>query len=330
MMVTVGMDLRSRDFLRVRDYPWLVPSVVIGQWVALVITTGLISRSLALSDEVTGGVLLVAAAPAAVLSCFYAQLAAGDLALATTLAAVSNALAFLATPLIATVGFHLFLRAGGQFDLPLVSVAQQTLVGLLLPLLAGMVIRHRLSEHLDRWRSPIRAVGLVAVVSVLAAAVVDECTTISAQFADLLRAAIVLTLAMLTVGIAVARIASPNARPSRAALGVSGTQCAGGGADRDGGRWIGSDGVVRCSSFRHPTGAPCPDCCLCRQRQTPLRREQSVPGGSAPEVRANAALGDFIPGRGNDTSLTRARRQRKARMHSEVGKENGPARGRRP
>jgi BASS family bile acid:Na+ symporter len=216
VMVTVGMDLRSRDFLRVRDYPWLVPSVVIGQWIALLITTGLISRSLALSDEVTGGVLLVAAAPAAALSCFYAQLAAGDLALATTLAAVSNALAFLATPLVATVGFHLFLGAGGQFDLPLASVAQQTLVGLLLPLLAGMVIRHRLSEHLDRWRSPIRAFGLVAVVSVLAAAVVDEYTTISAQFADLLRAAIVLTLAMLAVGIAVARIASPNARDRRA------------------------------------------------------------------------------------------------------------------
>ena len=217
VMVTVGMDLRFRDFQRVRDHPRLVPGVVIGHWVALLITSGLISKSLALPDEVTGGVLLVAAAPAAALSCFYAQLAAGDLALATTLAAVSNALAFLATPLVATVGFHLFLGASGQFDLPLVSVAQQTLVGILLPLLGGMLIRHRLGERLDRWRVPIQAVGLVAVVSVLAVTVVDEYTTISTQFADLLRAAIALTLAMLTVGVAVARIASANAR-DRSAL----------------------------------------------------------------------------------------------------------------
>ncbi len=212
VMAAVGIDLRFQDFQRVRDHPRLVPGVVIGHWVALLITSGLISRSLALPDEVTGGVLLVAAAPAAALSCFYAQLAAGDLALATTLAAVSNALAFLATPLVATVGFHLFLGSSGQFDLPLASIAQQTLVGLLLPLLVGMLIRHRLGERLDRWRTPIRVVGLVAVVSVLAVATVDEYVTISAQFAGLLRAAIVLTLAMLIVGAVFARIVSANAR----------------------------------------------------------------------------------------------------------------------
>ncbi|MBP1688618.1 MAG: bile acid:sodium symporter [Deltaproteobacteria bacterium] len=217
MMVTVGMDLRFRDFQRVRDHPRLVPGVVIGHWVALLIVGGFLGRSLALPDEVTGGVLLVAAAPAAALSCFYAQLAAGDLALATTLAAVSNALAFIATPLVATVGFHLFMGSSNQFDLPLMSVAQHTFVGLLLPLLAGMLIRHRLGVRLDFWRGPTRAVGLVAVVSVLAIAVVDDYTTIRAQFVDLLRAAIALTMAMLVVGVIVARVVSTNAR-DRSAL----------------------------------------------------------------------------------------------------------------
>jgi len=217
MMVTVGMDLRFRDFQRVRDHPRLVPGVVIGHWVALLIVGGFLGRSLALPDEVTGGVLLVAAAPAAALSCFYAQLAAGDLALATTLAAVSNALAFIANPLVATVGFHLFMGSSNQFDLPLMSVAQHTFVGLLLPLLAGMLIRHRLGVRLDFWRGPTRAVGLVAVVSVLAIAVVDDYTTIRAQFVDLLRAAIALTMAMLVVGVIVARVVSTNAR-DRSAL----------------------------------------------------------------------------------------------------------------
>ena len=217
MMVTVGMDLRFRDFQRVRDHPRLVPGVVIGLWVALLIVGGFLGRSLALPDEVTGGVLLVAAAPAAALSCFYAQLAAGDLALATTLAAVSNALAFIANPLVATVGFHLFMGSSNQFDLPLMSVAQHTFVGLLLPLLAGMLIRHRLGVRLDFWRGPTRAVGLVAVVSVLAIAVVDDYTTIRAQFVDLLRAAIALTMAMLVVGVIVARVVSTNAR-DRSAL----------------------------------------------------------------------------------------------------------------
>ena len=216
-MVTVGMDLRFRDFQRILDHPRLIPGVVIGHWVALLITGGLISRVLALPDEVTGGVLLVAAAPAAALSCFYAQLAAGDLALATTLAAVSNALAFIAAPLVATVGFHLFLGSSSQFHLPLGMVIQQTLFGLLLPLLAGMLICHRLGERLDRWRSPIRNVNLFAIVSVLVVAMNVAYSSIIAQFTDLFRAAIVFTLAMLILGIAVARIASLNVS-ERAAL----------------------------------------------------------------------------------------------------------------
>jgi bile acid:Na+ symporter, BASS family len=158
-----------------------VPGVVIAHWVALPIIGGLVGKLFALSDAVTGGVLLVAAASAAPLSCFYAQLAAGDLALAITLAAVSNALAFLTTPLVAAVGFHLFLGSSGRFDLPLASAAQRTLVGLLLPLLAGMLIRHRLGEQLDRWLAPVRAIGLAAIVSVLAAVVIDEYTTIRAR-----------------------------------------------------------------------------------------------------------------------------------------------------
>lgn len=217
VMVTVGMDLRFRDFQRIRDHPRLVPGVVIGQWVALPIVGGLIGRALALPDEVTGGVLLVAAAPAAALSCFYAQLAAGDLALAATLAAVSNALAFLAAPLVATAGVHLFLGPSSQFHLPPGTVVQQTLVGLLLPLLAGMLMRHRLGERLDRWRAPTRAIGLVAIVSVLVLAIIGEYAAIGAQFSDLLRAAIVFTLAMLILGFMVARIASLHAR-ERAAL----------------------------------------------------------------------------------------------------------------
>jgi bile acid:Na+ symporter, BASS family len=216
VMVTVGMDLRFRDFQRVRDHPRLVPGVVIGHWVALLIASGLISRYLALPDEMTGGVLLVAVAPAAALSCFYAQLAAGDIALAATLAAVSNALAFLATPLVATVGFHLFMGSSSQFELPPISVAQQTFFGLVLPLFAGMLIRHRLGARLEHWRAPIRAVGLVAVMCVLAVVVVDELPVIRAQFAHLLLAAVGFTLMMFTIGVIVSRIVSARVTSRRA------------------------------------------------------------------------------------------------------------------
>lgn len=216
VMATVGMDLRLRDFQRVRDRPRLVPGVVIGHWIALPLIGGLVGTLFAPSDQVTGALLLVAAAPAAALSCFYAQLAAGDLALATTLAAVSNVLAFLVTPLVAATAFHLFLGSTGTFDLPLAPVAQQTLVGLLLPVLAGMLIRHRLGERVERWRASAQATSLVAVVSVLALAVVDEYATIRSQFLGLLQTAILFTATGSIVGVVIARIATSSPRDRKA------------------------------------------------------------------------------------------------------------------
>lgn len=216
VMTTVGLELRIQDLLRVREYPRLVPGIVVGHWIALVLTAGIVGRSLALSDEVRAGALLVAAAPAAALSCFYAQLADGQLALATTVTALSNALAALATPFVATAGFTLFLGSGGHFDIATAYIAQQALLGLLLPLVLGMAVGRILGDRGGRWKGAVRAVGLVAVASALASVVAEQIVAINAQIADLLQAALAFSLAALAVGVVVARIASTSASDRRA------------------------------------------------------------------------------------------------------------------
>ena len=216
IMTVVGMDLRLEDFRRMRQYPVLVPGIVIGQWILLTLVAGLAGRLLDLPPEVTAGALLVAAAPVAALSGYYTQLAGGHLALAVTVAAVSNVLAVVITPLIATVGFRWFLDAGGAFELPLGKVAQQTVAGLLLPLLAGMVVRYRAAAWTERWRRPLQGLGVIAIVAVLAMVVVNQFAAIRAQFGILLGASVLFTLAMLTAGLMVAKIATRSGKDQRA------------------------------------------------------------------------------------------------------------------
>ncbi len=212
VMTVVGMDLRFEDFRRMRQYPVLVPSVVIGQWILLTLVAGLAGRMLDFPPEVTAGALLVAAAPVAALSGYYTQLAGGHLALAVTIAAVSNVLAVVMTPLVATVGFRWFLGEGGTFELPLGKVAQQTIAGLLLPLLAGMLVRYRAADWTGRWRGPLQGVGVIAIVAVLAIVVIDQFAAIRAQFGTLLGASVLFTLAMLTAGLMVAKIATRSGK----------------------------------------------------------------------------------------------------------------------
>lgn len=208
VMTIVGMDLVWADFLRVRRYPVLVPCIVVGQWAALTIVAGLVGRLLDLPQAVAGGALLVAAAPVATLSNFHTQLAGGHLALSVTVNAVSNALAAVATPLAATLGFAIFLERPAAFDLPLARVAQQSVVGLLLPLLAGMLIRQRAPLWTRRWRGHLQVLSLLAVAAVFVFVVANQFDAIRRQFGLFLGASAAFTGAMLAIGIVAARVAT--------------------------------------------------------------------------------------------------------------------------
>ena len=200
IMTIVGLDLRFEDFRRIRQYPTILPGTIIGQWLAAMLVAGFLGRWLQLPHAVAGGALLVAAAPVATLSNYYTQLARGHLALAVTTTAISSVLAVVATPLVAAVGFRLFLGQSSAFDLPIAKVMQRTVVGLLLPLCIGMFIRHRAEQWATRWRRLLQALGLVAVVAVLGFVVVSQFEEIRDQFWVFLVASSLFTLATLAIG----------------------------------------------------------------------------------------------------------------------------------
>jgi BASS family bile acid:Na+ symporter len=218
IMVIVGTDIRFEDFRRMRRYPILVPCIVFGQWVLLTLAAGLAGRALDLPPEIVGGVLLVAAAPVAGMSVYYTQLAGGHLALAVTIAAVSNVLAVAMTPIVASIGFRWFLQANAETALPILKVAQQTTLGFLLPLLVGMLIRFRAPAWVERWRGPLQGLGMAAIVAILGMVVVDQFVAIRAQLGILLGAAALFTLVMLAAGLFVTILLARDGGDRRAVV----------------------------------------------------------------------------------------------------------------
>jgi BASS family bile acid:Na+ symporter len=218
VMLIVGTDLRIADFQRVRRYPVLVPGIVCGQWVLLIGVAGLVGRLLDLPPGMTGGAILLAAAPVAAMSGFYTQLAGGHLALAVTVAAVSNLLAPIFTPVAASLGFWLFLDSDKAMELPILRVALQSLLGLLLPLLAGMALRHGAPEWVARWRGSLQGIALVVVLFLLGMVIVDQRAAIHEQFALLFGGSLLFTLATLAAGWLVLRLTACSANDRRGLL----------------------------------------------------------------------------------------------------------------
>jgi BASS family bile acid:Na+ symporter len=218
VMTVLGMDLRVADFRRVREYPILVPAVVLGQWALVTLGAGAIVKLLPLAPTVAGGALLVAAAPVAALSCLYTQLAGGHLALAVTIAAVSNAVAGVVTPLAAALAFRWFADMGPDFALPAGRLAQQMLLGLVLPLAAGMLVRHLAPVAVARARGLLQVLSTAAIVAVLTFVVVDQFTSIRAQITELLTVSALFTLVMLAVGAIASRLVAQRSEDRRAVL----------------------------------------------------------------------------------------------------------------
>lgn len=218
IMVVVGTDLRFTDFLRIRRYPLLVPGIVFGQWILLTLVAGFAGWLLDLPPTITGGAILFAAAPVAALSNYYAKLAGGDLALAVTVAAMSNLLAAIVTPMAASLGFWWFLDSDHAMVLPVMKVAQQTVIGLLLPLLVGMSLRHYATNWIARWRGPLQGVGVIAIVVMLGLVIVDQFAVVRAQIGVLFGASLLFTLAMLVTGFIAVKLLAGAGEEWRALL----------------------------------------------------------------------------------------------------------------
>jgi BASS family bile acid:Na+ symporter len=207
-MTVVGLELTPADFGNVRRYPGVMAAVLIGQWIALPLAAILVVHALSLPPAFAVGLLLVAAAPIAALSNYYAMLARARLALAVTLTAVSSVAATVTMPLIATVSVELLQLETMNFELPAAKLLQQTAIGLLLPIAAGMTIRRFASRWVERRGQLLRALSLVALAAIVGFIVVDQMALIRAQMTALVAGALLYTSLALAIGFVFSRAAA--------------------------------------------------------------------------------------------------------------------------
>ncbi len=194
-MTIVGLELTPADLRRVLHYPMHVAVALLGQVLALPFIAAVLILLLRPEPAIAGGLILAAAAPQAISSNYYCLLARADIALSVTLTAVSSVLAVVSTPLVAGLGFGLLLEQGAGFVLPAGKVVQQVVTGLLLPVSAGMLVRHYAPGFVERNRVRFQRLSLAAVGFMLAILLVDQAGTIRRNLLP-----IVLVAGLFTVG----------------------------------------------------------------------------------------------------------------------------------
>jgi BASS family bile acid:Na+ symporter len=204
-MTVVGLELTVADLRRVMHYPLHVAAALLGQTLILPLIAAALILTLRPEPVIAGGLILAAAAPQAISSNFFCLLARADVALSVTLTAVSSALAVVTTPIVAGLGFNLLLSQDTAFALPVLKVAQQVLMGLLLPVSAGMLVRHYAPGFVERNRTRFQWLSVATIVLMLTILLVDQSGNIWRTLVPAVRIALLFMAGAAALGFAIAK-----------------------------------------------------------------------------------------------------------------------------
>jgi bile acid:Na+ symporter, BASS family len=199
MMAIVGTEIsRGQLTASMRMRRALVGGTV-GQLLLLPVLAVLVVWLLHPHPVLAGGLLLVAVSPGGVLSNYYCSVARLNVAFSVTLTTVSGFVALATMPLLfaAVVPAALGVEA---FGVPVGEMTTRLLLFLLLPVAAGMALRHLFPAALERGGQVLRVSGLGLLVLFLALVFVDQRHAVAAMFGEALLLTFTFTLLALLAG----------------------------------------------------------------------------------------------------------------------------------
>jgi bile acid:Na+ symporter, BASS family len=205
MMMTVGMSLEWGHFFEVTRNKRLIGVTLAGQAVVLPVLGFLLMRVMALPPHVGAGILLLAACPVGDIANVYTQLARANTALSVTV----NTLSCLLSAVTMAVVFAVYDRLlGGHFvfAVPSPALIIRLVVMVVLPVLAGMLMRRYKAQFVARYARTLQNIIIGGVVFMLVYVMVTQSDRLVADWRQTAVASMVFMAAAMMSGLAFGRI----------------------------------------------------------------------------------------------------------------------------
>lgn len=209
IMFGMGLTLTIPDFALVARRPLPVLLGVLAQYVIMPLVGLGVSVLLQLPPELAAGVILVGCAPGGTSSNVISYLAKADTALSVTMTSISTLIAPLLTPVLTLwlAGQYMPVSAG--------SMAWSIVKIVLIPVVAGLVIRLLLRSAIDSVLPVLPWISVVFIAGVVFAVVGNSAETIASAGLLVLLAVILHNLLGYALGYGLGRLTRQDERVSR-------------------------------------------------------------------------------------------------------------------
>ncbi|MCQ4628810.1 bile acid:sodium symporter [Shinella sp. CPCC 100929] len=204
IMTGIGMTLVPTDFQRVVARPKALIWGIVAALFLVPMAGMLIAILLGLPPKIAVGLVIVAACPIGTTSSLFSYFARGNVALSIALSAVGSLVAIATLPLFANFAIERFSDGDGRVYLPVLRTIGIMVGLILLPVIVGMGIRHRIPTFAARAERMVGAFGAVVLVVLI----VGIGVSVYGRWAEILASAGPAVIALVFSGIAIGFLGS--------------------------------------------------------------------------------------------------------------------------
>lgn len=206
IMIGMGMTLTPKDFHEVIVAPRATLFGLLAQVLLLPLVAFGLAMVLPLTPALAVGLIVIAACPGGSTSNLFAYLGRGDVALSIVLTVLASLITIVTLPMFASWGLKVFSDHVLEIQLPVTRTVVALVAIVLVPVLIGMTVRKFAPRVAQRGEKLVGLFGLVVLVVVVAAIMMQ----LGERMLELLRqgglAAIVLNIVGLLIGLAGGRL----------------------------------------------------------------------------------------------------------------------------
>ena len=200
IMFGMGLSLTKQDFVELGKAPKPVAVGLFGQLLVLPLLAFGIAIFFELSEHLAVGIMILAACPGGISSNILSQLARANLALSVSLTAVTTLICVVTTPLIIRFAIEQFNDSPGE-SFSLLSTTIGLIFMTLIPVLLGILIRHKFASLAIRSEVFFRRLSTAFLIFMIIAITYQERTTLLKSFVLLSEAVISLNLLAIGTGL---------------------------------------------------------------------------------------------------------------------------------
>ncbi len=205
VMVGLGLSLTLADFKRVIVFPKAASIGLVAQLIGLPLTAFVLAWLFSAPPAIAVGLVILAACPSGVTANAYTFAARADVPLCVTLSAVTSVVTVFTIPFLIEFALELFFAEGQIVTISPTNMLLNLMTFTLLPLAAGMLLRHLFPGPAERAVEPIRRVILYFMIVILLLGVISSYQDLIDHFATAGGLVVAMNLITMGLGYGIAR-----------------------------------------------------------------------------------------------------------------------------